>query len=92
MSWRTSGRRVTIPVPRGKLYPYQILLFLVLRICGCLQVSSYYVLQHRTLSTRLAPNHHYLRKIDRVLYANGCKHILELVHQSAEAVSPAAQK
>jgi hypothetical protein len=58
---------------------------------GCVQVSAHYVFQHGALSTRLTPNHHYLRKIDRVLDANGRKHILELVYQSAEAVSMAAQ-
>jgi len=62
-----------------------------LRPRGGVQVSAHYVFQDGTLSTRLTPNHHYLGKIDRVLDTDGRKHILELVDQSAEAVSMAAQ-
>lgn len=58
---------------------------------GSLQVSSYYVLQHRTLSTGLTAHHDYLGKIDRVLYSDSREDILELVHQSAECVSTPAQ-
>jgi hypothetical protein len=90
MSWRTSGRRVTIPVPRGKLRR-DVRGCRRPRRCGSLQVSSYYVLQHGTLSTRLTAYHDYLRKIDRVLYADGREDILELVHQPAEGVSFEAQ-
>jgi hypothetical protein len=91
MSWRTSGRRVTIPVPRGKLRS-DVRYCRRSRTCDILQVSSYYVLQDGTLSTRLAAHHDYLWEIDRVLYADGRKDILELVHQPADRVSFEAQK
>jgi hypothetical protein len=90
MSWRTSGRRVTIPVPRGKLCRY-VRYFYRSRTCGSLQVSSYYVLQDGTLSTRLTAHHDYLREIDRILYTDGREDILELVYQPAERVSFEAQ-
>ncbi len=58
---------------------------------GGLQVSSYYVLQHRTLSTGLAAHDYYLGEINRILYTNGRENILKLVHQSAGRVSTPAQ-
>lgn len=58
---------------------------------GSLQVSSYYVLQHRTLSTGLTAHHYYLWQIDGILYADCRENVLELVHQSAGRVSTPAQ-
>ena len=56
------------------------------------QVSSHYVFQHGTLSTRLTPDHHYLGKIDRILNTDGRENILKLVDQPTESVSMAAQR
>ena len=58
---------------------------------AALQVASDDVLQDGTLSTRLTADDNYLRKIDRILYANGSEDILELVYQPAAVVSVAAQ-
>ncbi len=57
-----------------------------MRAHASLQVSANYILQHRTLSTRLTANNNYLRKIDRVLYSNSREDILELVHEPATKV------
>lgn len=57
-----------------------------------LQVSSYYVFEHGTLSTRLAANYYYLGQINGVLYTDCRKNILQLVHQPARIVSFPAQK
>lgn len=60
-------------------------------IIGDAQVPADYVLQHRTLSTRLTPYYHDLRQIDRILHADGRENILELIDQSGRVVSKAAQ-
>lgn len=90
MSCRTSGRLVTMPVPRGKLI-YYIRPGVFIEGHN-LQVPPHYVLQHGTLSTGLTTNDHYLREIDRVLYANSSEDILEFVHQSRKFVSAMARR
>lgn len=46
-----------------------------------LQVSTHNILKDRTLSTRLTANNDDLGKVDRVVHADGCENILELVHE-----------
>ena len=77
------GRRVTMPVPRGKLFPDcqlrpKWLLAMAVDPAQYVQVPPHNVLKHRTLSTRLGTNDCYLWEIYWILY-------LEVVEVSINA-------